>query len=130
MNKKHILTFLKFLLYLHVLCVPSLHCKKGYRFSRPQPVCYLPNYPLTGNNLNYSRPVRVWLVTSRLGTGKSLTFFYSVGYLVSAAEVGGFALRPLRHLVDDVVQDHHVLHQNIIIKTKQKNPFRKKVVII
>ncbi len=27
---------------------------------------------------NYSRPGRVWLVTSRLGTGKSLTFFYSV----------------------------------------------------
>ncbi len=24
---------------------------------------------------NYSRPGRVWLVTSRLGTGKSLTFF-------------------------------------------------------
>ena len=28
--------------------------------------------------LHYSRPGRVWLVTSRLGTGKSLTFFYSV----------------------------------------------------
>ncbi len=27
--------------------------------------------------LNCSRPGRVWLVTSRLGTGKSLTFFYS-----------------------------------------------------
>ncbi len=27
--------------------------------------------------LNYSRPGRVWLVTSRLGTGKSITFFYS-----------------------------------------------------
>jgi hypothetical protein len=26
----------------------------------------------------YSSPGRVWLVTSRLGTGKSLTFFYSV----------------------------------------------------
>ncbi len=29
---------------------------------------------------NYSRPVRVWLVTSRLGAGKSLTFFYSVQF--------------------------------------------------
>jgi hypothetical protein len=27
---------------------------------------------------NYSRPGRVWSVTSRLGTGKSVTFFYSV----------------------------------------------------
>ncbi len=27
----------------------------------------------------YYRPGRVWLVTSRLGTGMSLTFFYSVG---------------------------------------------------
>jgi hypothetical protein len=29
--------------------------------------------------LNYSRPGRVWSVTSRLRTGKSITFFYSVG---------------------------------------------------
>jgi hypothetical protein len=29
---------------------------------------------------NYSRPERVWLVTSRLGTGKRLTFFYSVQF--------------------------------------------------
>jgi hypothetical protein len=28
--------------------------------------------------LNYSRPGRVWYVTSQLGTGKPLTFFYSV----------------------------------------------------
>jgi hypothetical protein len=27
--------------------------------------------------INYSGPGRVWLVTSRLGTGKSLIFFYS-----------------------------------------------------
>ncbi len=27
---------------------------------------------------NYSLPGRLWLVTSRLGTGKSLAFFYSV----------------------------------------------------
>jgi hypothetical protein len=36
------------------------HCKKGYRFSRPQPGCQD--------------------VKSRLGTGKSLTFFYSDAY--------------------------------------------------
>ncbi len=29
--------------------------------------------------INDSRPGRVWSVTSRLGTGKSATFFYSVG---------------------------------------------------
>jgi hypothetical protein len=28
--------------------------------------------------LNYSRLERVWLVASQLGTGKSITFFYSV----------------------------------------------------
>jgi hypothetical protein len=28
------------------------------------------------------RPGRVWFVTSRLGTGKSLTFFYSVFVVV------------------------------------------------
>ncbi len=34
---------------------------------------------MDANNLNYSCPGRVWSVTSRLETGKSLTFFYSVG---------------------------------------------------
>jgi hypothetical protein len=29
--------------------------------------------------LNYSRPLRVWLVTPRLGTGKNRNLFYSVG---------------------------------------------------
>jgi hypothetical protein len=33
---------------------------------------------LGGNNLVFSRPERVWSVTSRLGTGKWLTLFYSV----------------------------------------------------
>jgi hypothetical protein len=33
---------------------------------------------LGGNNLGFSRPERVWSVTSRLGTGKWLTLFYSV----------------------------------------------------
>ncbi len=53
--------------------------KKGYRLSRPQrDVTY--QTLLGGNTLNYSRPRRVWLVTSRLGTGESLTFFYSVSW--------------------------------------------------
>jgi hypothetical protein len=41
----------------------SYTVKKGYRYSHPQ---------------YYSRPERVWLVTSQLGTGKTITFFYSV----------------------------------------------------
>jgi hypothetical protein len=33
---------------------------------------------LAGNNFYFFRPRRVWLLTSRLGTGKLLTFVYSV----------------------------------------------------
>jgi hypothetical protein len=48
--------------------------KKGLPFSHPQPGCHKPNSPWPGI-IYFSRPVRVWLVTSRLGTGKSLSFF-------------------------------------------------------
>ncbi len=41
--------------------------KKGYQFSRPKPGCNLPNSPWLGIILLF-----------RLGTWKSLTFFYSV----------------------------------------------------
>ncbi len=44
---------------------------------------------LAGKN-NYSRPGRAWLVTSRLGTGKTITFFTvyrHVIYLVSKNEL-------------------------------------------
>jgi hypothetical protein len=37
---------------------------------------------LGGNNLVFSRPERVWSVTSRLGTGKWLTLFYSVWAII------------------------------------------------
>jgi hypothetical protein len=37
---------------------------------------------LGGNNLGFSRPERVWSVTSRLETGKWLTLFYSVASLL------------------------------------------------
>ncbi len=57
-----------------------LHCKKGSRFSRPQPG----HQTLPGRELlNYSRPGRVWQVIFPLGTGKSLTFFYIVTLLCS-----------------------------------------------
>ncbi len=43
-----------------------------------------------GEYLSYSRPGKVWLVTSRLGTEKPLTFLYSVLTLppLSAAKAG------------------------------------------
>jgi hypothetical protein len=51
--------------------------KKGNNF--PVPSRDVTNETLSGRELfNYSRPDRVWFVTSQLGTGKSLTFFYSV----------------------------------------------------
>jgi hypothetical protein len=44
----------------------------------PVPSRDVTNQTLSGREkLKYFRPVRVWLVTSRLGTGKSPTFFYS-----------------------------------------------------
>jgi hypothetical protein len=52
-----------------------LNVVKRYRFSRPQPGCRY-NQTLPGReSLNYSRPGRTWLVTSRLKTGKTITFF-------------------------------------------------------
>ncbi len=51
-------------------CV-SLHCKKSLAvFPSPAGISIA--------NLNYSRPGRVWQLTSRLGTRKPLFFFYSV----------------------------------------------------
>jgi hypothetical protein len=47
----------------------SMHFKKGSRHSRSHPGCTLKQ--------NYSCPGRVWLATSLLETGMSLTFFYS-----------------------------------------------------
>jgi hypothetical protein len=45
----------------------------------PVPSRDVTNHTLPGRELlNYSRPGRIWLVTSRLGTGKSISFFYSV----------------------------------------------------
>jgi hypothetical protein len=46
----------------------KLHCKKGKRFSRPQPGCHLPNGP-TKKSLVNDIPA---------GDGKTVNFFYSV----------------------------------------------------
>jgi hypothetical protein len=74
------LSFFMVLYFSEILLLSSkriaLHCKKGYRFSRPQSGCHWPNSPWTGR-INY-RPERVWSVTYRLGTGNSINIFYSV----------------------------------------------------
>jgi hypothetical protein len=64
------------------LILVSIHLctvKKVYRIFRPQPGCHLPNSPRQG--ITKSLPARENLVcdkTSRLETGISLNFFYSV----------------------------------------------------
>jgi hypothetical protein len=55
-----------------------LHCKKELAvFPSPAGMSLIKLF-LGGNNLVFSRPERVWSVTSRLGTEKWLTLFYSV----------------------------------------------------
>jgi hypothetical protein len=60
---------------MHYFCTYTV--KKVNDF--PVPSRDVTNQILLGwEKLNFSRPGRVWLVTSRLGTGKSLNLFYSV----------------------------------------------------
>jgi hypothetical protein len=59
-------------------CSVVVHCKKELAvFPSPAGMSLIKLF-LDGNNLVFSRPERVWSVTSRLGTGKWLTLFYSV----------------------------------------------------
>ncbi len=56
----------------------AIHCKKELAvFPSPAGMSQIKLF-LGGNNLVFSRPERVWSVTSWLGTGKWLTLFYSV----------------------------------------------------
>ncbi len=55
-----------------------LHCKKELAIFPSPAGMSLTKLSLSGKKLNYSCPGRVWSVTSRLGTGKRLTLFYSV----------------------------------------------------
>jgi hypothetical protein len=56
---------------------PAYTVKKVIVF--PVPSRDVTNQTLTcREKFNNSLPGRVWLVTSRLGTGKTITFFYSV----------------------------------------------------
>ncbi len=53
------------------------HCKKELAIFPSPAGLSLTKLSLGGKKLNYSRPGRVWSVTSRLGTGKRPTLFYS-----------------------------------------------------
>jgi hypothetical protein len=50
--------------------------KKGYRFSRPQPGCHLPNSSWPGIIKLFPARESLVSVTSRLSTGKTITFFF------------------------------------------------------
>ncbi len=63
--KKGLMTERANLLAVFSLDTEKIHCKKGYRFSRPQPGCHLQSLP-GREELNYSQLGRVWLLTSRL----------------------------------------------------------------
>ncbi len=67
--------FTPFVIELCFLCFPRVR-KRLSIFPSPAGKS-LTKLSLDGN-INYSRAGRVWLGTSRLGTGKSITFFYSV----------------------------------------------------
>jgi hypothetical protein len=58
----------------------TVHRKKAFRYSRPQPGCHLPKSPWAGkmtSYINYSRLARVWSVTSA-GDGNIEKLFYGV----------------------------------------------------
>jgi hypothetical protein len=61
--------------------IQHIHCKKELAvFPSPAGMSLIKLF-LGGNNLVFSRPERVWSVTSRLGTGKWLSLFYSVLFI-------------------------------------------------
>jgi hypothetical protein len=60
----------------------KLHCKKGKRFSRPQPGCHLPNGP-TKKSLVNDIPA---------GDGKTVNFFYSVSHYIIPEELRGILI--------------------------------------
>ncbi len=69
--------FKECLYWVHIFFC-TVHCKKKLAvFPSPAGMSLIKLF-LGGNNLVFSRPERVWSVTSRLETGKWLTLFYSV----------------------------------------------------
>jgi hypothetical protein len=74
----------------------SLHCKKRLTIFPSPAGMSLTTLSLEGNNLLFSSRECAWLVTSRLGTGKWQTFFYSV---VSILRSHAFTYNPsTKHL--------------------------------
>ncbi len=73
-----LLHYLIYIISNNFLSLNSLYCKKGLPVFPSPAGMSLTKPSLAGNNLFYSRPGRGWLVSSRLGTGKTVTFFYSV----------------------------------------------------
>jgi hypothetical protein len=72
-----------------------IHCKKELAvFPSPAGMSLIKLF-LGGNNLVFSRPERVWSVTSRLGTGKWLTLFYSVTHKGKVRVAGQMCCRIL-----------------------------------
>ncbi len=63
-----------------VFQIKRIHCKKELAIFPSPAGMSLTKLSLGGKKLNYSRPGRVWSVTSRLGTGKRPTLFYSVHF--------------------------------------------------
>ncbi len=69
---------------LYVILPKIVHCKKELAvFPSPAGMSQIKLF-LGGNNLVFSRPERVWSVTSRLGTGKWLTLFLQCIYCAIA----------------------------------------------
>ncbi len=66
--------YLEIIMAYFSTCMNMYTVKKVYNF--PVPSRAVTDQTLPGREkFNYSRPMRVWSVTSRLGTGKSQTFF-------------------------------------------------------
>jgi hypothetical protein len=68
--------------------------KKRFAIFPPPAGMSLTKLSLDGNNLYYiySRPGTVWSVTSRLGTGKSVTYIYSVPLKILVKKTTGLSI--------------------------------------
>jgi hypothetical protein len=71
---KRLLIVFSVIQYIFYSLPPLLHCKKVVVFLVPSRDVTNHTLPVR-ELLNYSRPGRFWLVTSRLGTGKTINFF-------------------------------------------------------
>jgi hypothetical protein len=65
-------------IWMLIFCSGTIHCNKELAVFQSPAGMSLIKLSLGGNNFVFSRSERVWSVTSRLGTGKWLTLFYSV----------------------------------------------------